>query len=76
MLYEKLVLVIAKLATGVEEELQQRMDHFDSRIKQTGEQINSLGPLIDTLRKKLTQLEEHYAADVAKKIEVRYRAPT
>ena len=76
MLYEKLVLVIAKLATGVEEELQQRMDHFDSRIKQTGEQINSLGPLIDTLRKKLTQLEEHYAADVAKKIEVRCRAPT
>ena len=64
LLYQRLTKVIAKLADGVEAELQKRMNDLDSRAKQAAQRIQQLNPHIDQLREGLAKVEEYLSRDM------------
>lgn len=65
MLYQRLTKVIAKLAEGVEAELQKRMADFDKQARQASENMRQLNPHIHQLREGLARVEEYLSQDMA-----------
>ena len=63
-LYQRLTRVIAKLADGVEAELQKRMADLDNRARRASESMDQLNPQIDQLREGLAKVEEYLSRDM------------
>ncbi|KAK1771731.1 hypothetical protein QBC33DRAFT_554898 [Phialemonium atrogriseum] len=63
-LYQRLTRVIAKLAEGVEAELQKRMADLDNRARRASESMDQLNPQIDQLREGLAKVEEYLSRDM------------
>jgi len=64
LLYQRLTKVIAKLADGVEQELQKRMDDLDQRARQASDAVEQLNPQIDKLRDGLHQVHDYLSKDL------------
>ncbi|KAK2074579.1 hypothetical protein P8C59_008774 [Phyllachora maydis] len=63
-LHQQLVKVVAKLAKGVEIELQKRMDELDLRAQEAAEKIEQLNPQVAMLKDELLKAREYIAADL------------
>ncbi|KAK1759586.1 nuclear fusion protein KAR5 [Echria macrotheca] len=68
LVYQKITKAIAKLAEGVESELQKRMDELDTRVRQTSDNIGQLYPHIEQLRIGLAQVENYLSKDLNAKL--------
>lgn len=56
--------MVAKLAKGVEIELQKRMDELDLRAQEAAEKIEQLNPQVAMLKDELLKAREYIAADL------------
>ncbi|KAL2150672.1 hypothetical protein VTH82DRAFT_7235 [Thermothelomyces myriococcoides] len=66
LLYQRLTRVIARLADGVESELQKRMDELDSRARQSADKLDQLAPQLNRVSEGLTRAESFLSKDLEK----------
>ncbi|KAK0708205.1 hypothetical protein B0H67DRAFT_332900 [Lasiosphaeris hirsuta] len=66
LLFQRLTKLLSKLTTGVEAELQKKMDDIDQRAQQTFENLDRLSPQVDQLRHGLERVETYLARDLEK----------
>ncbi len=64
VLYERLTKIIAKLADGVEAELQKRMESLDLHARQASEAMEQLRPQIEKLRNDLAGVHDYLSNNV------------
>ncbi|KAK3349367.1 hypothetical protein B0T25DRAFT_547849 [Lasiosphaeria hispida] len=64
LLYQRLTKVISKLMTGVEAELQKKMDDLDERARQTFDNLAQLLLQVDQLRDGLERVETYLSGDL------------
>ena len=64
LLYQRLTRAIAKLADGVEVELQKRMDALDLRAQSLGESLEGLVPRVDSFGRSLENFESYLSGDL------------
>ena len=64
LLYQRLTRAIAKLADGVEIELQKRMDAIDLQAQQIGKSLEQLVPQVDSFGESLSRFESYLSGDL------------
>lgn len=69
LLYQRLTKVMAKLAYGVEVEMQRHMDDIELRVQKAGDAVQGLEPELDHLRAKLASLEVYVTNDLQRTVE-------
>lgn len=64
LLYQRLTKVMAKLAYGVEVEMQNHMEELELRLKKAGDAVQSLDPELERLRARLANIEDYVTHDL------------
>lgn len=69
LLYRRITKVMAKLAYGVEVELQKHMENLELRVQRAGDAVQGLEPELDRLRIKLANLEDYVTHNLDQSIQ-------
>ncbi|PSR97420.1 hypothetical protein BD289DRAFT_384178 [Coniella lustricola] len=69
LLYQRITKIMAKMADGVDKELEKHLSTFELRAKEAGDALHNLGPELDYLRDRLAMIQTYVTRNLTSSFE-------